>query len=342
MSSTSDALAQVETVGDEYQLKWFGEPVTKIQDKISEIACRIPLFERRPFSCGWPKEASIGRSSRSWKPDGENKLLDLIVRMPLVEGEVETPVGAVSKHYSLVQHRDLFGNVKKALKDAGISLDDLAVELMLTAYGSKLALTFTFPEKYAFDPGDGQEMTLRLFCFNSVDARSRLTLMLGWFRFVCENGLVLGTSQLNQRFIHNAYLELPDLMPLLTEAIALAEKEKATFSKWLKQNIQVDQLVQWTDTVVSKKWGPLAAARVFLICRTGYDGRFEDPFEKAPPHSKRMKRSCRVPGVPAETQNAFDVCQALSWVVKERKDIQQQVESMRELPELMEALLRKE
>src|SRR5208282_1624283 len=89
--------------------KWLGEPVSTWDGTPEGLEGLIPHFDRRPFAISL---------------QGENNLYDLIVREPLEPGELDTPVGIVSKHYELVQHKDLFENACKALEAVGIDLDD--------------------------------------------------------------------------------------------------------------------------------------------------------------------------------------------------------------------------
>jgi len=74
-----------------------------------------------------------------------------------------------------------------------------------------MELSLILPEKHGFDPGDGHQMGLSLQCFNSVDGSSRLCAVLRWFRFVCSNGLILGTTLLNVRQIHNGRININEL-----------------------------------------------------------------------------------------------------------------------------------
>jgi hypothetical protein len=164
--------------------------------------------------------------------------------------------------------------------------------------------------------------------------------MLGWFRFVCGNGLIVGTARLSQRFVHHEYLELPNLMEVLSRGLSLAEKEKATLQGWINKLIARDRLETLVDGTLRDSWGPLAAARTYHICRTGMDAQFSNFAEKAPPHRKKMLPTLSVPGAPREAENAYHICQALSWVAKERGQIQDQLEGMQQIQELMEALLR--
>src|ERR1039458_1615542 len=59
----------------------------------------------------------------------------------------------------------------------------------------------------------------------------------------------------------------------------------------------------WVDGELKKRWGALAAARTYLICQTGFDGVFIDPFDKRVPSQKAMKKTERVSGAPPKAEN---------------------------------------
>jgi hypothetical protein len=259
--------------------------------------------------------------------------------MPIGPGEAEIPVATVSKRYKLVQHSDVFEKACEALKKASIERDRVRGELTMSVYGSKMALTLTLPKEFDFDPGDGHVLKLSFHSVNSVDGSCRLRIMLGWFRFICGNGLVVGTAQLTQRFTHNEYLELPDLTEILADGLKSAEEEKQCLANWLNLRIDENRLAEWTDGPLRDGWGPLAAARVYLICQTGHDGYFAKPNERAPAHCKSMVQTLHVPGAPKKAENAYHVSQALAWVVRSRNDLQDQLEWMMMIPTLMKTLL---
>lgn len=322
---------------------------------MDEIAPKIPFFERLPFAIdpSYPSRPFVStppppsatkaqQLSLFFDPSfpGNNKYYDLIVRKPHVAGDVAIPVGIVSKRYRLVQHTELLETVIRALENASIDLSEVLVELTLTEYAGRMRLRLIFPPSYDFDPGDGYPMALRLECFNSVDRSTPLRVMLGWFRFVCTNGLVLGTAQLNMRLIHNEFLHLPDVNGILSEGLTLVAQDQEACREWLFTPIDQSRLVNWIDGPLARKWGVLAAARTYHITKTGYDGIPVDRFEKAPPHRKTMKSSVKVPGAPPRASNAFEISQALAWLAQERRDVQEQVDRMREIPDLMKTLLK--
>ena len=63
------------------------------------------------------------------------------------------------------------------------------------------------------------------------------------------------------------------------------------------------------------------------------------PLKKLIPDRKKMIKTKSVPGSTPPARNAYQVCQAIAWVAKERTDLQAQLERMREIPELMKALI---
>jgi Domain of unknown function (DUF932) len=319
---------------------WFGEPIWVTNGSPEALRKFIPEFERRPFFLGHPDSGKKSElSSNALVARGENEFADLIVRLPLNNEEVATPVAAVSKTYKLIQHRELFEQAYGALESASVDIRRVSGELTLSAYGSKMSLTFTLPDEFDFDPGDGHKLNLSFHTVNSVDGNCRLRIMLGWFRFICGNGLVVGTAQLSKRLAHNEFLEVPDLSSILRNGIKSAQAEKGSLAEWANTRIEDTRLARWTDGPLCELWGPLAAARVHLICQTGYDGHFAKPNERAPAHRKPMIQTRCVPGTPKKAENAYHVAQALAWVAKSKRDIQDQLDWMLMIPALMKALL---
>ena len=57
------------------------------------------------------------------------------------------------------------------------------------------------------------------------------------------------------------------------------------------------------------------------------------------PNPTNPRSPGRMPGVFGEAETAFDVSQVPSWLAKERRGIQEQIEGMEEIPRLMGDLL---
>jgi hypothetical protein len=127
-------------------------------------------------------------------------------------------------------------------------------------------------------------------------------------------------------------------MALVNAGIASLSTERKLYGVAMNVRINHIELQAWIDGELKKKWGALAAARTYLICESGFDGVFLDPFDKQPPSQKTMKRTQQVPGAPARADNAYAVSQALAWIARQRLDVQEQTQYMKEIPHLMQSL----
>lgn len=309
--------------------KWFNSPVTCHKGTLDSIRSHIPAFERRCFSLGQPGN----ERSRL------NERLDTIVRLPIGEDPTFIPVGVVSKGYVLVPHSDVLDVAKKALDDAGIAPSGVAAELEITEYGERMALSLFLPEEYSFDPGDGYPMALRLECFNSIDGSTRFRALMGWFRLVCSNGLVIGVTRSDVHRRHVGDLRLEDVGAVLANGMKESVAEKKNFEGWYKTRVSIDHLSPWVDKDLRKAWGFKAAARAFHIARTGLDAEVAGQYKGNAPSRVAMRRTTAVPGAPVKCRNLFDLSQILAWLAKERRDLQEQMEWRDKIPDLMARLM---
>ena len=306
--------------------RWGGASVVVRKGTLDELARGVPGFIRRPFALGEGAERAHPR-------------YDVIVREERPDGSGRVPVGVVSKRYRLVQHGELIGALRRALAANGIGPAEAEGELRLSEFGARMALALVLPDRYGFDPGDGHRLGLRLLVVNSVDGSCGLRFLLGWYRFVCSNGLVVGTTRLKCHYAHRQQLATADVGGLLGRGIALAREEQASLREWLATPVFRDTLAQWADGPVRRSWGVKAAARVWHICTTGHDGEPARPAERALPHQREMKPGERVPGSPGTAANAYHVSQALAWLAKERRDVEESLEWMAGIPGLMRSLV---
>lgn len=308
--------------------KWFNSPVKFHEGNIDEIRRYIPNFERRVFEL--PK-----KQNEQFRP---NARLDTIVRMPIGEDKDFIPLGVVSKGYVFVPHSTVLDMATNALKEAKIALEEVKAELEITEYGERMALSLFFPDKYQFDPGDGNPMALRLECINSVDGSTRFRAFLGWFRFVCRNGLVIGVTRTDMHRRHIGDFQLDKIGQVLSSGLKESERDKKNFERWRKAEISSKKIEPWVEKVVRNAWGFKAAARTYHIARTGCDVNVLGPYKDNSPTTIPVMRHRRVPGSPEKCRNLFDMSQILAWLAKERRDLQEQMEWREQIPSLMEPL----
>ncbi|MBW6487066.1 MAG: DUF945 domain-containing protein [Syntrophobacterales bacterium] len=320
---------QTQTTDSNTRPKWFNSPVTFHEGTLTEIRAHVPSFERRGFGLTQPEN----ERSRL------NERLDTIVRLPFGEDNTFIPVGVVSKDYALVPHLAVLDVATKALADAKIATAAVKAELKITEYGERMALSLYLPDKYSFDPGDGHPMALRLECLNSVDGSTRFRALVGWFRFVCSNGLVIGVTRFDVRRRHVGDIWLDDIGEVLTAGLKESEADKKTFEGWRKAEISEKRIVPWVNKDLREEWGFKAAARTFHIARSGSDAEVIGQYKGSTPTTIAMQETKRVPGAPRQCRNLFDLSQILAWLAKERRDVQEQMEWREKIPGLMAPLL---
>jgi hypothetical protein len=301
---------------------------------LDQIESLLPEFERVPF-------AADSRHGYDGRPAGAiaNRFMDVIVRREdRVQGLPSVPVGTVSKTYRLLQHRDLFRETRSALRAIGLAADQVQAEAHLTSYGARMQFSVRLPHEFDFDPGDGNPMALQLLCLNSVDGSLPLHVRLGWYRFVCANGLLVGTTRMDRRVVHREQKASPCIEEIFMTGLGVANEEKTALRAWLDTAIRAGQLQAFVDGPLARAWGVKAAARTWHIAMTGYDAAFADPFEKALPHRKTMEPGVRVPGNPHRAASAYHVAQALAWLAKDPRDAADRLQRMAEIPGLMAEL----
>ncbi len=320
--------------------KWLSSPVTTYRGPLDQIKEFIPAFERRTFGPALLPAQNFGEDNLFLEPlpAGFNRNYDVIVRMPLKNIEAEIPVGIVSKQYSLIQHRTLLQEAIKAMEIAKIHPDEVSAELDITEYGERMRLGLIFPKQFNMKMAEGDEMGLRLECFNSVEGSMKFMSVIGWLRFICSNGLIVGVADSYYKSRHNQAMELNDIVTVLNGGIAATTNERKMFHKWRNSPVSESKLKKWTDEHLAKKWGVKAAVRTWHITRTGVDVEIADPFEKGKPTEKAVINKSKVPGAVLPGDTIYAVSQSLSWLAKERRDVQEQLEWKQQIPDLVALL----
>ena len=301
-----------------HQSRWLGEPASEVTGFLRDVTPMIPAFDRLPF--------------------GTNARLDMIVRRASAKGEIPVPTGVVSKRYVLVQHASVMAALKNALRSADIDPLELRSRLTLSESGARMGIRVELPERFAFNPPDGHSMALTFECFNSVDRTVPLFALLGWFRFVCSNGLIVGTTHASFRNHHRPSLQVDEFESVLTEGLVAATCDRERLTKAMASCVTQDALRTWVDGPVARAWGAFAAARVHAIATTGLDGEPSRTPKGVPPHAREILHPQPVPGAQAPCTDGYGLAQTLAWVAARRTDVAERVEWRGDIPKLMAQL----
>lgn len=305
-------------------MRWRARDVSFLKGQWSALSKRIPHFTTENFKA---------------VPDGpSNPYIRSVIRQPVTVTEHPIPVGVVSNTYQLAQHAEVVLKCFKALRDHQIDPNELRCEVGLTPLGEWMNFRAYFPDKYLYDPGDGHKLALRLECFNSVDGSSRLVILLGWFRFVCANGLIIGETKAALRDIHDENLNLEVIPEIISKGLAKVKADMKRLQDWEKYFVELPKIESWIDDHLAEKWGKKAACRTLHICRTGADVEITNPFAGGKPSKKQTNRLHDVPGAANPAKNLYDVSQALSWVATQRNSADERLEWQGDITKLIENL----
>ena len=203
----------------------------------NSIQTVLPEFDLLPFSAGQDHPA--------------NPFLQTVMRRPLSAAERPIPIGVVSHTYSLASHREVAALCRKGLIDAGVEPGDLRYEVGLSELGEWMNFRIYFSETYSFTDTYGTKLALTLEYFNSVDGSSRLVILLGWFRMVCSNGLVIGETKIEIKERHGQNLNLTTIPERIRPALAVVETDRAKMTRWQAEKVSIKDIATWADDKLS-------------------------------------------------------------------------------------------
>ncbi|MES2597430.1 MAG: DUF932 domain-containing protein [Verrucomicrobiota bacterium] len=304
--------------------RWRARDVNYWSGKWQRLSKLVPSFTLEPF--------------RAHSDAPANPHLSAVVRVPLHATEHPMPVATVSKTYHLAQHHEVVDRCFAGLRRVGVDPKSLKCEVGLSQLGEWMNFRAYFPEEYSYKPKDGNDLGLRLECFNSVDGSSRLVILFGWLRFVCSNGLVIGETKAELKDVHDQHLNLDVIPDMIAEGLKKVNADLQRLKKWELATVASDALKSWANTVVSETWGKKAACRVFHICQTGHDVEIVDPFAKGEATDKPVVLAGKVPGAAHPAKTLYDVSQALSWLATNRNNTEERVDWQTAIPKMITAL----
>jgi Domain of unknown function (DUF932) len=313
---------------------WLNLPVRgRTEGTFEDVLNALPHFGRQPFAM-----ASVNGDEL-----GVNSYLDMIYRLPIRQSERPIPVGVVSKNYRLVDHHQILRSIQQSLASRGLDLGKVRVVAEWTIHGERAHFSVIFPREGHFTMGtveNGDEMRFRIEIFNSVDGSCRLMAIAGWLRFVCSNGLIIGTALMQLRQQHRRQLEIEEIGRLVGDAIESTRSDKALFERWMSASVDKSVLVSWIDDEVCALWGVKAAVRVLGITSDGWDVEPVGDLRNRKPSKITTNRISEVPvpGIDAPVGNLFGVSQVLSWVAGQRGEISEDFEWRSQVHDLIAKL----
>ena len=89
-----------------------------------------------------------------------------------------------------------------------------------------------------------------------------------------------------------------DIIGPIDAQIHLAVQDQHQVRALLQRTVGENEIAAWVDGPLARSWGVQAAARIYHIIQTGYDGRVKRT-SSSPPHQQHLSSERQIPGIPA-------------------------------------------
>jgi len=156
----------------------------------------------------------------------------------IVNPEIGKVYSIVSKDYKLIRHEDAVHRIQSTI-DENLELGKYKTDTEFYNDGARMRMIYSFYE-ISVEIKKGDTVNPELHLFNSYDTIWPFIVLIGAFRFVCANGLVVGEKYLHIRKRHVYHFDEMDL-----------NKQVSTALKRFK--LQTNQWKKWTDRHLTEK-----------------------------------------------------------------------------------------
>lgn len=157
------------------------------------------------------------------------------------------------RHYRLVDNMSLLTAFETAIDNSNIDRTGMTVKDALAYEGGRMLRTYRFPA-HTIDIAANDPVHLQLQVTNSYDGSCRFSAMLGAFRQVCSNGLVIGETLLNMQQKHTQALDVDHIARELVAATEMFEYHASRWRKWNHTPVTDEQAEAVIDSMgVSEK-----------------------------------------------------------------------------------------
>jgi hypothetical protein len=216
------------------------------------------------------------------------------------------PLATVSPSYMLIDHGDLVDSLVRGLNRAGLDPTGYPAEMYVGDNGARFALRLVFPD-LVYDPGDGHPVAGQVQLLNSVDRSLPLRLAIGFFRFVCSNGLVVGEAVTNLHEIHRkGRVDVLRLQEVVSKGLKGLQEKSMLFEAMYQTEIP-EGFTTRLLTVAGEAWGRRQAAEIGRALEGG------------------TYRGVEIPGIGAPAVNLWQALNVLVWVSARSRDLARQV-----------------
>lgn len=192
----------------------------------------------------------VGEVPVSW---GEMNLQRADKYKAIVNPEIGKVYSIVSKDYKLIRHEDAVQQIENAI-DENLELGKYKATPEFYNDGARMRVTYRFYKK-SVEIKRGDTVNPELHLFNSYDTTWPFIVLIGAFRFVCANGLVVGEKHLHLRKRHVYHFDEMDLKEQVSTALKRFKFQTNQWKRWT--NRQLTEII-YKNVMKTMKFGQKA------------------------------------------------------------------------------------
>ena len=188
----------------------------------------------------------------------------------IVDSDTGKVFSIVSNDYKLIRHEEAIERIEQVICEVP-DLDEYKTYTRFYNDGGRMRRTYRFP-KISVEVKPRDTVNLEIHLFNSYDTVWMFIVLLGAFRLICKNGLVVGKKFLHLRKRHVLGLDQINPKEQVSTALKRFSKQTDKWKEWAER-----QLTEKTYTRVMKamKLGKNATEEIEDRVKQEVDG-FDD------------------------------------------------------------------
>ena len=139
--------------------------------------------------------------------------------------------------YNLITNREVFSAFDEALNDSVLDKEGMYWKDELAYNGARSVRTYVFPA-HSFRIGRSDDVVdLRVQVINSYDGSSAFTTLVGGYRLICTNGLVIGKTFAHTYTKHTKGFDLGAILERINSAIDVYCNNARDWNRWSSRTI---------------------------------------------------------------------------------------------------------
>jgi len=168
----------------------------------------------------------------------------------IVDQRNDNTFSIVSDRYKIVPHQELLKSLEDVVKQFP-EFGEPTREIWTTNYGGKIRIKYKFPIEMEIKPGDAVNPTLE--AFGSLDTSTIQQVLMGAFRLVCSNGMVVGKTLASYKRKHTLGISLDAIKHVLADGMANYSKATDLWLLYTKQEALKNEVFLYEELPFNKE-----------------------------------------------------------------------------------------